>query len=319
MRIAVSIKDRAAQQNVSNLFISAGASVQVCDDAAAILEVADDLQAIVLGLSAAPEKTFDALVVLRQHLANIPIFVVHDAAGERHAKRATRFGATLVISQELLPQRIGRLLQKLAPKRAPEPAPAIRAPGWVGAKADSAYEIQSMDLGAWLSIPGNRRLLGMEEPTAGGATPDASPAQRPEPPGTERTREGLGVAAAPAVGAPPTGRTEQAPDGLGDGPREQSGAQNAAILEAHLQREKHLHELEHKMRERLQAELRQELTQRITASEANMQDQLAEVLAEVRRDSAAAIRRVYLTLVALVALLALAGGGLALAWRLGVW
>ncbi|WP_295453876.1 hypothetical protein [uncultured Thiodictyon sp.] len=330
VRIAVSIKDRAAQQLVSNLFSTAGASIQVCDDAAAIIEAADDIQAIVLGLSAAPEKTFDALVVLRQKLAAIPIYVINDAAGERHAKRALRFGATQVVSQELLPRRVSHLLQPLASAKAPTKAPApippnSPAPGWAGGKADPAYEIQSMDLGSWLSVPGNRRLLGMEEPDANGPTPNADPAHQRERPGSDQTPpaaagEGLRVAASldPELGA----GEYSASDSLGDCPhvmrcRAQYETQSAAILEVHLQREKRLHELEHKLRERLQVDIKHELTQQITAEEAHVKDLIAAVQAQVRREIATAITHVYLMVIALICAIVLAGLGMA--WRLGLW
>lgn len=330
MRIAVSIKDRAAQQLVSNLFSTAGASIQVCDDAAAIIAAAPDIQAVVLGLSAAPEKTFDALVVLRQKLATIPIYVISDAAGERHAKRATRFGATQVVSQELLPRRVGHLLQQLTPAPAPAPIPApIRSPGWAGGQADPAYEIQSMDLGSWLSIPGNRRLLGMEEPDAAGTTPDSGPAHEDTRPGSDQSKptpmsEGAPPAASPpqGVGAAPSRGGDSASDSLADCPhvarcRTQYEGQSAAIMEVDLQREKRLHDLELKLRERLQSDIKHELAQQIATEDAHVKDLIAAALAGVRREIATAVNHVYLMVIALICAVVLAGLGMT--WRLGLW
>jgi CheY-like chemotaxis protein len=161
--IAVSIKDRVALQLACGMLSSAGASVQICDDAAAILQIADDLQAIVLGLAPVVDETVDTLVILRQRLATLPIYVLTDAAGQRHAKRVKSFGATQVIPHEELQRRVGPLVQQVAQVNQIDDF-SVRSPGWAANKVDQGYEVQSMDMEAWLSIPGNRRLLGLEEP-----------------------------------------------------------------------------------------------------------------------------------------------------------
>jgi len=161
--IAVSIKDRVARQLACGMLSSAGASVQICDDAAAILQIADDLQAIVLGLAPVVDETVDTLVILRQRLATLPIYVITDTAGQRHAKRVKSFGATQVIPHEELQQRVGPLVQQIAQVNQIDDL-SVRSPGWAANKIDQGYEVQSMDMEAWLSIPGNRRLLGLEEP-----------------------------------------------------------------------------------------------------------------------------------------------------------
>ncbi|MBV5274468.1 MAG: hypothetical protein JZU52_12765 [Lamprocystis purpurea] len=163
--IAVSIKDRVARQLACGMLSSAGASIQICDDAAAILQIADDLQAIVLGLAPVVDETVDTLVILRQRLATLPIYVITDAAGQRHAKRVKSFGATQVIPHEELQQRVGPLVQQVAQVNQIDDL-SVRSPGWAANKIDQGYEVQSMDMETWLSIPGNRRLLGLEEPAA---------------------------------------------------------------------------------------------------------------------------------------------------------
>lgn len=176
VRIAICIKDRVARQLACSMFSSAGAEVQVCEDPAGVKAAADagDLQAVVLGLGAAPEATFDALVLLRQWFAAMPIYVIADAAGQRHSKRTKAFGATQVIPHEELQRRVGQLIRAVAQTETDRKDDwEVRAPGWAPGKADDGYDVQSMDLGAWLSIPGNRRLLGLKEPEA--PTSDAAP------------------------------------------------------------------------------------------------------------------------------------------------
>lgn len=165
VRIAICIKDRVARQLACSMFSSAGAEIQLCDDTSAIKAAADaqDLQAIVLGLGVAPEPTFDALVLLRQWFANIPIYVIADAAGQRHGKRTKAFGATQVVPHEELQRRVGQLV-RAASQGAKKDDLDVRAPGWAPGKGDDGYEVQSMDLGAWLSVPGNRQLLGIKDP-----------------------------------------------------------------------------------------------------------------------------------------------------------
>ena len=321
VRIAISIKDRVVRQLACNMFSTAGASVEVYDDTAAILDAADPIQGIVLGLGAAPEETFDALVMLRQRLATIPIYVITDTAGEqRHAKRAKSFGATQVIVHELLQRRVGHLVQQVAQGSGIKDW-GIRSPGWVVPKADQGYDIESMDLGAWLAIPGNRRLLGMQEPHTEAAMPAAGPAGQDERLGAGQTipvqtpstppvtaTEWIGVPQSPGSGPGVCAASErgedQAPCHLTDCPllthcREEHDAQNAAILDAHKQREKRMQELNQAYRERLQVEIRHELNQTMT------------------RQIAAAIRRMNLMVGALAGVVVLMSIGLV--WRLGPW
>jgi len=377
VRIAVSIKDRVARQLVCGMFSSAGASVEVCDDAAAILQIGDDLQAIVLGLAPAVDETIDALVILRQRLATLPIYVVTDTAGQRHAKRVKSFGATQVIPHDELQRRVGPLIQQIAQVNQIDDL-SVRSPGWAANKIDQGYEVQSMDMGAWLSIPGNRRLLGLEEPadavedladvdaidadsvdvdSADADSPDTFP-QRDERPAADRiltvpvqplpplrvgdvapsepswvatVRAGdLGHPPQPAVAPPrpdPCAATECGSDGtpcsLADCPRlvrcrEEHDAQNAAILETHIQREKRLLEMNQVFRDRLQAEFRTEwsqlIDQRIAAGELNSERIMNE---RIQRGIAAATRRFNLILGALAAALVLVMIlGIILGWRL---
>ena len=347
IRIAVSIKDRAARQLACTMFSNAGATVKACDGAAAIREAGADLQAMVLGLGAAPEETFDALVMLRQRLATIPIYVIADTAGERSAKRATQFGATQVIPNALLERRVAHLVKQIAQAGGIEDW-SIRSPGWMAPRADQGYNIESMDLGAWLAIPGNRRLLGMQEPSTEAATPTSGPAVQDERPGADRARTAPNpplptvtelewIAAAPPVpeepaleaSAAPQAVAGGAPCGLGDCRfliecRAQHEAQNAAILEVHKQRERRQQEQNQTFRDHLQADLRIELhqtvIQEITAAQVRAQARMDAFVAKVRRERSAAIHRINLILGVLggvIVLVVLAGIGLA--WRLGVW
>ncbi len=347
VHIAVSIKDRAARQLACTMFSNAGATVDACDGAAAILEAGADLQAMVLGLGAAPEETFDALVMLRQRFATTPIYVIADPAGERYAKRATQFGATQVIPNALLERRVAHLVKQVAQAGGIEDW-SIRSPGWTAGKADPGYELESMDLGAWLSIPGNRRLLGMQEPhtesAAPSARPTAGPAHQDERPGADRPRTAPSppvqtVTEMEWIAAPPTpvpelsAVPEAADDGaacsLGDCPlliqcRTHHEAQNAAILDAHKQRERRQQEQNQTFRERLQAELRIELhqsvIQEIAAAEVRAQARLDGFVAKVRLERSAGLQRINLilgVLGGLIVLVVLAGIGFA--WRLGVW
>lgn len=95
--------------------------------------------------------------------------------------------------------------------------------------------------------------------------------------------------------------------------RAQHDAQNIAILNAHMQREK-----------RLQAEIRNELTKAMTrqlaASEAKLQGQFDASLAQVRQDVATTLRRVNLMtgiLAGVVVLIIL--GAVGVVWRSGMW
>jgi len=356
VRIAVSIKDRTARQLVCSLFSTAGASVQVCDGIAAISQAGDDLQAIVLWLSTAPEETFDSLVLLRQRVPGVPVFVVMDAAGEHYGKRAATFGAAQVIPLGLLERRVAHLVKQLAHVGAGEDWSA-HSSGSTAGNTHQGYEIQSMDLGAWLAIPGNRRLLGMQEPgtaaSAAAALPNAGPVPQGEHPGAGQTMsqtmsqtmavqspssppvsELEWIATPPPVPTPepstaPQAADDGAPCGLGDCRfliecRAQHEAQNAAILEAHKQRERRQQEQNQSFRERLQAELRSELhqalIQELAAAEVRGQARLDAFLAKVRLERSAALQRINLilgVLGGLIVLVVLAGIGFA--WRFGGW
>jgi len=358
VHIAVSIKDRAIAHIVCSMFSSAGAVVQVCADPGAIEEAPDAAQGIVLGLSAVPEETFDALVLLRQRLATIPIYVVMDAAREqRYAKRAKSFGATQVIAHEQLQRRVGHLVKQVA-EASPQEDWSIRSPGWAAARADQGYDIQSMDLGAWLSVPGNRRLLGLEDPPTAptaaevamtpaerepadapsdGApavaqptrpSPDAPAQHRPAPAPEQwppaRPAAPAGSNAAPGDDALHRDDANPSPPGAGDraaGRRSQPGTPSDALLEALRQQEQHLLELNQTYRERLQAELRSELYRAIT-----QQITATEARGQVRiaeglteaRQQLAAAVRRIQLVVGALAVVA-ALVGLGLTWRLGVW
>ena len=326
------------------MFSNAGATVKACDGAPAILEAGADLQAMVLGLGAAPEETFDALVMLRQRFATTPIYVIADPAGERYAKRATQFGATQVIPNSLLERRVAHLVKQVAQTGGIEDW-SIRSPGWMAPRADQGYNIESMDLGAWLAIPGNRRLLGMQEPSteAGTSTPD--PAVEDERPRADRTRTAPSpplptvtelewIAAPPPVPAPepsaaPRATADGAPCDLGECRllieyRAQHEAQNAAILEVHKQRERRQQEQNQAFRDHLQADLRIELhqavIQEIAAAEVRAQARMDAFVTKVRRERSAAIHRINVILGVLVGVLVLVVlAGIGLAWRLGVW
>jgi hypothetical protein len=344
VRIAVCVKDRVARQLTCSMFSAAGATTQVCDDTAAIEQVGDDLQAIVLGLSSTPDETLDAVVALRQSRPTVPVYVIADAAGQRHAKRVKSFGVSEVIPHGELQRRAGPLVQRLAPgDRVDDPGP--RSPGWAATKDDPGYDVHSMDLNAWLAVPGNRRLLGNYEPF-GAATPpppDGTAAVDQRDSGTRDPRTAPGVApaptpplAAPPSASPPVGATPPlaAPPGAASpitaAPqpgseaascgqtqcthllqcRAEHQAQNVSILEAHKQRER-------RIETEIKGELYQAMTVRIAASEAQVQQGLDEGAAALRRELAAAMRRIYLMLAAIVGAAAIAGIGLG--WRLGTW
>lgn len=324
VRIAIGINDCVARQLACTIFSTAGAKVQVCENPAATLEVADTIQACVFSLDASLEQTCDAIVALRKQSATLPVYVITDAAGQRHAKRATLCGATQIITNEQLQRRAGFLVQELAQRSGIDDW-GIRSPGWAPSKEDAGYDIESMDLGTWLSIPGNRRLLGMdEESETAQSPPAAAPALDTMPdvdgPDTEpgpaaaasaepkmQISSAFGIAAAPAGGA----TSINCPQVLQS--RAQHDAQNIAILNAHMQREK-----------RLQAEIRNELTKAMTrqlaASEAKLQGQFDASLAQVRQDVATTLRRVNLMtgiLAGVVVLIIL--GAVGVVWRSGMW
>jgi hypothetical protein len=359
VRIAISVKDRVTRHMACGLFSSAGVGVQVCDDTTAILAAAEDVQAIVLELAASFDETIDALVLLRQRLPNMPIYVMTDAAGQRHAKRLKSFGVTEVIPHEELQRRVGHLVKEIAMANQIDDW-GVRSPGWTATRVDEGYDVHSMDIGAWLSIPGNRRLLGLEESSApmirSADGPESRDGQRvaslpprvgnPIPPAarlvTEDGAERSQVAAPSqgdlsrlserAVGLPLTGvpaaedQVTPLPCALADCPRlvacrEEHKAQNAALLDTQIQREKRLLEQHQAFRERLQAELRGEfgqfVNQQIAALEAKSQQGLDE---RVRLGVAVATRRLHLMVGALAAVLAIVmvlGG--ALAWRWWPW
>lgn len=326
--IAVWIQDRVAQQLTCSMFANAGAKVLLCEDPAAILQAADRIQAIVLGLTGAAEATIDAVVMLHKRLATIPIYAIADTAGERHAKRLKTFGVSQVIPHGELQQRAGQLARQLAESSRIEnwhPRPA----GWAADKTNQGYDIESMDLGAWLSIPDNRRLLGETGPfeqAAGAGAKPPSGATRQDADGTVEVqaapapRMAGGVSKHGAGGAPPGPDLQRVPEagglgatcGLADCPalgrcREEHRAQNGSILEAHKQREK-----------RLQADIRSELldaiARRIAASEAKTQERMNESVAALRREMVAAIRRASLLLGGLIGIASL----LAVVWPLAM-
>lgn len=334
LRIAVSIKDRGTRQTVCTAFAAAGASVQVCDDAT-LREAGEEVQGIVLGLSAAAEDVLDTLLIVRKRSATIPIYVIADAAGQRHAKRVKSFGATEVIALDLVQRRAPHLVKQVA--QAGKGEDWTLQPGWAAAKADQGYDLQSMDLGAWLSVPGNRGLLGMPEPTVaaaaaptsgpahqgqrqGGAPRPAVPAESQAAPATVPARDGARLPPSP------TPRADSATDGEELAPcshdddarlvqcREQHAAQHAAILEVHKQREKRL-------QADLTNELHQAMAQQLAAAMANAQDRMDAGVAALRLELAAALRRVKLLVGVLFGALfgILVVLGLGLAWRLGAW
>jgi CheY-like chemotaxis protein len=306
VRIAISIKDRVAQQLASTMIGNTGAHVEVCEDAAEILAVADSLQGIVLGLDASPEDTFDTLGTVRKQLPTIPIGVITDASGQRHTQRAEQLGATHVIPHHLLQMRVDSLVQEMA-QHGGITDWGVRSPGWVPNNKDQGYDIESMDLEAWLSIPGNRRLLGMEEnPEKDDTTsPDAirsksgaeAPVEAPiqlTPAFTPRGVAPPSVSGPSAWCAAPPTQVSPHPLPAADASgaecphvvqcRVRHEAQNAAILEAHLQREKRL-------RADIKAEYLQSLTRQIAASEAKLQDHFDENLVRATEDIDAAVRR----------------------------
>lgn len=325
VRIAIAINDRVTQQLACTMFSTAGATVQVCENQAAILEVADTIHACVFGLDTPQEETFDAIAALRKHTATLPIYVITDTAGQRHAKRATQCGATQIIANQALQGRAGFLVQELAQSSGIEDW-GIRSPGWAPSKDDAGYDIESMDMGTWLSIPGNRRLLGMDEEPEIVQSPAATARVRDTTPDINEPSSGSSPAAAasaePDAQTSPAFEIPAAPAAGGANGincpqvlqcRAQHDAQNIAILDAHKQREKRFH-----------ADIRNELTKAVTrqlaASETKMQEQFDASLAQVRQDVATALRRANLMtgILAGVAVLMILGA-ISVAWRLGMW
>jgi hypothetical protein len=331
VRIALFIRDRVAQQLTCSMLGAAGANVLVCEDATAIQQAADGIQAIVLGLTGSAEDTIDAIVMLRKRSAAIPIYVVADTAGQRHSKRIRTFGVTQVIAHAELQQCAAQLVKQLE-KSAPIENWAIPMPGWAADTTAQGYDVESMDLNAWLSIPGNRRLLGGTEPF-GQADAPATATERKDPRlGTDRAlpTQAASTPLARAAAAPngirlqsPGAGQRKAPDapgaqptcGPGDCPhliecREHRDAQNRAFLDAHKHREK-----------RLEAEIKSELynamTERIAESHAKALQRMDDSLAEVRREIASAIRRMNVMMGGLVGLAVVVVLGFA--WRVGIW
>lgn len=324
VRIAVCIADQVARNTACSMFSVAGARMQVCADASAIEAVLEDVHAVLLGLNAAPDQTLDALAVLRKRSATIPIFAIADTEGERHAKRAKKFGATEVIANSALKRRAGQLVRQVAQANNIEDRP-VRAQGWTPNHATDGYDVESMDLGAWLATPGNRRLLGLpseETPEPAEGPPPVEPMRRPDieraqvaldAPIAARARQeaAVPISLPPRTEARPQRREETSLCVESDCPRlalfrEQYAAQNAAILEAHQQREK-----------RLLAELRNELlqavSQQIAASETKAFGKLDGRVAEVWKGMATTIRRLQIVSGALGA--ALVAMAVAMAWR----
>ncbi|AGA89511.1 hypothetical protein Thimo_0671 [Thioflavicoccus mobilis 8321] len=328
--IALHIKDRTVQQLTRSLLESAGSNVLLYDDAEAIKATAERVQAIVLGLTDAPKDTIDAVVTLRKRFKAMPIYVVADAAGQRHDKRIKASGVTEIIPHAALQQRAAQLVGQLA-KSAQIDNSAIPAPVWAPNAVDESYDVYSMDLETWLAIPGNReRLLGNVESAAQTHVPAKGPEHADRPPSPEPSI---------AAQAPPTTATATVnedelqqpptPSSLGYAPdahdsqghsdsafadfpllikcRAEHAAQNNAILDAHKQREKRLQTA-------IKTEFQRTMTDRIAASEAKMLPRIDEGVAEVRREVAGAIRRMNLMiggLAGLVVILAIVFGWLA--------
>lgn len=180
VRVAISITNPVAEQLAVTMFSTTGARVDVFENVAAILDIADSIQAIVLGLDAFPDETLDALTLVRERLAEIPTYVI-SAAGQRHAQRAQLHGATRVIPYGDLEQQIESLVQEIAESRGLSGA-ATHPPGWVPPNSDQGYDLASMDLNVWLSTPGNRRLLGMQEDPTNNRSSTASVQAAPRAP-----------------------------------------------------------------------------------------------------------------------------------------
>jgi CheY-like chemotaxis protein len=324
VRIAINIKNPVAQQLAYEMFSTAGAQIDVFDDVAAIIANADTVQAVVLGLDAFAEDTFEALALLRERLPATPVYVISAAAGQRHTERAELYGATQVIPYSELKLRVGPLVQEIA-QRSGILDLGIRSPGWMPPSGDQGYDVESMDLNTWLSIPGNRRLLGMKEDSES-AESTSAPAEDSES-GDDRGGDGPGTVAtsdtatianrdaqSASIGVPPPG---EAVDGIGweqiQQFRTRRNSQSVATLDAHLQHEEHL-------RAELRGEFLQAITRRVATSEANMLDHLDERLLKAMRDNAAAIRQLKLMvgfLAGASALLVLAAIGVV--WRLGIF
>lgn len=327
-RIAISITNPVAQQLAVTMFSSAGARVDVFENIKAILDVADTIQAIVLGLDAFPDETLEALTSLRERLAKLPIYVITAAAGQRHAKRAQLHGATRVIPYGELEQQIESLVQEIAQSSGISNAD-VHPPGWVPPSRDQGYDVESMDLNDWLSSPENRRLLGMRAESINDnsatattrATPQAHP-HRPEP-GTHRPST-ESIASTPPrqdeqTKTPPTAATT--PGEIADGAnfqriveaQHQHDQQNAAIAEDILQREQDI-------RAELKREFLQAISEQIATSEAKLIERIDQSLANTTRGNALAIRKVKLmagVLAAAAVLLVIAAvGGV---WALGAF
>ncbi len=188
--------------------------------------------------------------------------------------------------------------------------------------------------------------MGMQEPSTEAVTLPSGPAVPDDGPGADQARtapspplpavtELKWIAAPPppvppSVPAPEPSAVPQAvadgvPCSLGDCPlliecRAQHEAQNAAILDAHKQRERRQQEQNQAFRDHLQADLRIELhqamIQEIAVAEMRAQARMDAFLAKVRREHSAEIRCINLIL-GVVVLVVLADIGLA--WRLEVW
>lgn len=320
VRVAISIKNPVAQQLACEMFGTTGVKIDVFDDAAAIIDVADTIQAIVLGLDAFPEDTLEALVLLRKRLATTPIFVIAAAAGQRHTERAALSGATQVIPYSELKLRVGPLVQEIARSSGIQDW-GIRSPGWSPPNSDQGYDIESMDLNAWLAIPGNRRLLGMqEEPKGNDATSSSGeedgvskdkPTTEPNPI-APTNREANAQSASAAEPAPPVA-VDSTDWAQIPAIRARQHSEDDAVSEDHLRREKQL------MAE-LKSEFLQAMTRKIASTEAKILDHIDESLAKTMRDNAAAVRQVKLmagVIAGTVVFLVLAA--VAVIWRLEVF
>jgi len=320
VRVAISIKNPVAQQLACEMFSTTGVRIDVFDDPAAIINAADNIQAIVLGLDAFPEETLDALALLRKRLATTPIFVIAAAAGQRHTERAELSGATQVIPYSELKLRVGPLVQEIARSSGIQDW-GIRSPGWAPPNSDQGYDIESMDLNAWLAIPGNRRLLGMqEEPKSNDATSGPRPQDglgkdnpTTEPVTITPTSPDIHAEIVPTAATAQSGTVDSTDWTQIPAIRARQSAEDDAVSEAHLRREKQLIA-------ELKSEFSQAMTRQIASSEAKILDRIDESLVKAMRDNATAIRQVKLmagVIAGAAAFLVLAAVGVM--WRLGVF
>jgi hypothetical protein len=262
--------------------------------------------------------------------------VISAAAGQRHAQRAQLHGATRVIPYGELEQQIESVVQEIAGSSGLSDAD-VHPPGWVPPSSDQGYDLESMDLNVWLSIPGNRRLLGMQEESTsyGSATASAQAAPRATPqafvdqpaagdqPGNHEPNSASLTHTSTRINPNPLAPLTEAaaPSAAFDGARfqeivaaqSQHNQQNASIAENILGRERDI-------RAELKREFLQAVTAQIATSEAKLLERIDKSLANTTRDAAAAIGKVKLmagVLAGAAVLLVLAAIGVV--WTLGTY